>query len=96
MIPLVMGMVYPDLKPMLEASIRKVTVTVTWKEGNNERDLSVTQFVTNPMQGGLDPNAAKGLEGLDPLNTASPATTGAPARRSEPGAERPAGMGKRP
>lgn len=93
MVPLVMGMVYPDLKPMLEASIRRVTVTVSWKEGRNERDLSVTQFVANPMQGGLDPNAAKGLEALDPLNTATPGgtATGAPAA---PGA--PTGPGARP
>ena len=31
MAPLVMSLVYPDLKPMLEASIRKVTVKVLWK-----------------------------------------------------------------
>jgi general secretion pathway protein I len=91
MVPLVMSMVYPDLKPMLEASIRRVTVTVTWTEGRNERDLSVTQFVANPMQGGLDPNAAKGLEALDPLNTAMPGATGttpaaptAPAQGNRP------------
>ena len=65
LVSMLMGMVYPDLKRMLEASIRKVTVTVHWKEGRNERELKVTQFVTNPMQGGIDPNAAKGLEALD-------------------------------
>jgi general secretion pathway protein I len=65
MVSMLMGMVYPDLKRMLEASIRKVTVTVHWKEGRNERELKVTQFVTNPMQGGVDPNAAKGIEALD-------------------------------
>jgi general secretion pathway protein I len=64
--PLVMGIVYPNLKPMLEASIRKVTVTAEWKEGSRTRDLSVTQFVTNPQQGGLDPNAAEALKALDP------------------------------
>lgn len=64
MAPLVMGLVYPDLKPMLEASIRKVTLDVRWKEGKAERTLSVTQYLTNPQQGGLDPNAAKGLENL--------------------------------
>lgn len=64
MAPLVMGMVYPDLKPMLEASIRKVTVTVNWKEGAARRHLDVTQYVTNPQQGGLDPNAAQGLQQL--------------------------------
>lgn len=58
--PLVMSLVYPTLKPMLEASIRKVTVSVTWKEGSRTRDVSVTQFVTNPQQGGLDPTLPMG------------------------------------
>lgn len=51
--PLAMGMIYPQLKGMLEASIRKVTVRVIWTEGPLERDLSVTQYITNPQQGGL-------------------------------------------
>jgi general secretion pathway protein I len=65
---MVMGFVYPGLKPMLEASIRRVTVKVTWKEGARERELEVTQFLTRPQEGelgtaeqlGLDPNAAPG------------------------------------
>jgi general secretion pathway protein I len=51
--PLVMSMVYPQLKPMLEASIRKITVTVGWREGLKTRDLGIVQYVTNPMRGGL-------------------------------------------
>jgi general secretion pathway protein I len=51
---MVMGMVYPQLKPMLEASIRKVTVTISWKEGKNSRDLQVVQYLTDPRQGELD------------------------------------------
>jgi general secretion pathway protein I len=50
-----MGMVYPALKPMLEASIRKVTVTVAWKEGSKEKTLSVVQYVTEPTEGEIDP-----------------------------------------
>jgi general secretion pathway protein I len=61
---MVMGLVYPDLKPMLEASIRKLTVTVHWKEGTFDRDFSVVQYVTSPQHGGFDPEAAKGLEEL--------------------------------
>ena len=53
--PMMMSMVYPTLKPMLEASIRKVSVTVSYKEGKFERELLVTQYVTNPQQGQLDP-----------------------------------------
>ena len=37
---MVMGFVYPSLKPMLEASIRRVTVKVMWREGQRERDLA--------------------------------------------------------
>jgi hypothetical protein len=51
--PLAMGIVYPQLKGMLEASIRKVTVQVIWLEGSVERNISVTQYLTNPQQGGL-------------------------------------------
>jgi general secretion pathway protein I len=51
--PLAMGMIYPQLKTMLEASIRKVTVKVVWSEGSIERDLSITQYITNPQQGGF-------------------------------------------
>jgi general secretion pathway protein I len=50
---MVMGMLYPSIKPMYEASIRRVTVTVRWKEGPNARELPVTQFVTNPQRGGF-------------------------------------------
>lgn len=63
--PLVMGMVYPQLKPMLEASIRKVTVKVSWKEGKLTREFEIVQYVTNPMQGGLMPGEA-GLDALIP------------------------------
>ncbi len=55
MASMVMGLVYPDLKPMLEASIRKITVSVHWREGKQDREFAVTQYVTNPMQGGFDP-----------------------------------------
>ena len=47
---LAMGFVYPTLKPMLEASIRKITVKVAWKEGVQSRELSAVQYVTKPMR----------------------------------------------
>jgi general secretion pathway protein I len=46
-----MGMVYPTLKPMLEASIRKAIVHVHWHEGSKERTLDLTQYLTSPQQG---------------------------------------------
>lgn len=48
--PMIFGMVYPSLKPMLEASIRRVTVSVHWNEGKNPKEFSITQFVTRPQQ----------------------------------------------
>lgn len=67
-----MGLVYPNLKPMLEASIRRVTITVRWQEGVRERSLVLSQFVTRPEEG-LDPLAEAELRALD--DAAGDATT---------------------
>ena len=53
MLSMVMGIVYPSLKLMMEASIRRVTVTVHWKEGPNAKELGLVQYVTNPQRGGF-------------------------------------------
>jgi general secretion pathway protein I len=58
---MVMGFVYPSLKPMLEASIRRVTVKVMWKEGRHARDFEVTQFLTRPQEGMLGTSDMLGL-----------------------------------
>jgi general secretion pathway protein I len=87
---MVIGFVYPELKLMLEASIRKVVVTVHWKEGNNDRELTATQFVTNPQQGGFDPLAATGLDALGGQGAAG-ASTGAVGGSAAPQA--PGGAG---
>ncbi len=78
---MVMGFVYPSLKPVLEASIRKVIVTVEWHEGSRERTLDVTQYLTNPqlpteeeLDGGVG-----ALGGLGASPTTGGATTGTPA-----------------
>jgi prepilin-type N-terminal cleavage/methylation domain-containing protein len=61
--PMAMGMVYPQLKPMLEASIRKVTVTISWKEGKLDRKLDLVQFVTDPQQGQMETDIDAGVLG---------------------------------
>lgn len=61
---MVMGFVYPSLKPMLEASIRRVTVKVTWKEGQRDRELEATQFLTRPQEGELATAEQIGLDQL--------------------------------
>ena len=77
--PMMMSLVYPTLKPMLEASIRKVSVTVAYKEGKFSRELAVTQYVTNPQQGQLDPTVAGtgGGSGLGALGGLIPGLPGA-------------------
>ncbi len=47
------SIVYPALKPMLETAIRRVTVTVSWKEGTVDRDFTLVQYITNPSRAGL-------------------------------------------
>ncbi len=53
LLSLVFGIVYPSLKPMLEAAIRRVTVVVHWTEGRQERDFTLQQYITNPSRAGL-------------------------------------------
>ena len=76
--PMAMGLIYPQLKGMLEASIRKVTVRVVWSEGPLERDVTVTQYITNPQQGGLlsvDESMAEGAGGGSGVGTPAPRGT---------------------
>jgi general secretion pathway protein I len=47
------SIVYPALKPLLESAIRRVTVTVNWKEGTLDRDYTLVQYITNPSRAGL-------------------------------------------
>jgi general secretion pathway protein I len=75
MASMVMGFVYPSLKPMLEASIRRVTVKVMWKEGRSARDLEVTQFLTRPQEGQL---GTADMLGLPQLGAAAGALPGLP------------------
>ena len=84
---MVMSFLYPSIKPMYEASIRRVTVTVRWKEGKNERELPLTQYVTNPQRGGFAGSALmgdggamdfSGMGGTTP-GTTSPGATPTPA-----------------
>lgn len=59
--------VYPTLKPMLEASIRRITVSVKWSEGSSQRSFDIAEYVTNPMQG--LPPVGSAAAGMDPLST---------------------------
>jgi general secretion pathway protein I len=53
LVSMVFSLVYPSLKPLLEAAIRRITVVVKWTEAGNDRDFTLTQYVTNPSRAGL-------------------------------------------
>jgi general secretion pathway protein I len=69
------AIVYPSLKPLLESGIRRITVTIHWKEGLTERDFTLTQYVTNPSRAGLLASMFDGgalAEGGAPANLGLP------------------------
>jgi general secretion pathway protein I len=79
LLSMVMGILYPTMKPMYEASIRRVTVTVKWKEGPNVRELPLTQFVTNPQRGGFAGSALMADGGAMDFGGGAPGTGAAGA-----------------
>ncbi len=85
LLSMVMGMLYPSIKPMYEQSIRRVTVVVKWKEGPNLKDLPITQFVTNPARGGFAGSALMADGGMMDFG-ASPTGSGTPRGPGAPGA----------
>lgn len=83
LLSMVMGIIYPSIKPMFEMAIRRLTVTVKWKEGVNARELPLIQYVTNPQRGGFAANALLpdgGTMDFGPAGSASPSGTGTGAR----------------
>ena len=86
LLTLVFSLVYPSLKPLLELAIRRVTVVVKWKEGKNDRDFTLMQYITNPSQSGLLAGLADAGLGGEGGSTPSTAGTGATAAPVLPGA----------
>jgi general secretion pathway protein I len=80
LVSMVMGMMYPSLKPMYEASIRKVSVTVRWKEGPVERTLDLVQYVTNPQRGGFAANALQADGGAFDFGGGTSSSSGGTSR----------------
>ena len=83
LLSMVMGILYPSLKPMFEASIRRITVTVKWREGPNDRELPLVQYITNPQRGGFAGSAL--LPDGGTLDLAPPSTPGAAGTGTAPG-----------
>ncbi len=53
LVSMAFGLLYPSLKPVLELGIRRVSVTVKWREGITEKTFSFVQFITDPERTGL-------------------------------------------
>lgn len=78
----IMGFIYPGLKGMFEASIRKVVVTIEWQEGKRERGFDVVQIVTNPML--PNPDLETGEEDDDTSGTSGSGSTSPTSGASSP------------
>jgi general secretion pathway protein I len=92
LLSMVMGMLYPSMKPMYEMSIRRVSVTVRWKEGPNARELPLTQYVTNPQRGGFAGSALTADGGV--MDFAAPGTAGSATPGSGTGTGTGTGTGR--
>ncbi len=46
---MVMEFTFPIMKPLIEEQVRRVTVTVNWKEGSSEQKMDVVQFIVNEL-----------------------------------------------
>jgi general secretion pathway protein I len=82
LVSMAFGLLYPSLKPVLEVGIRRLTVTVKWREGITDKTFSVVQFVTNPARTGLvatmNPDGDGGIVAPPPTtSTAAPLVPGA-------------------
>ncbi|MRG93957.1 type IV pilus modification PilV family protein [Polyangium spumosum] len=51
---------YPTLKSIFENSTRRITVTVTWKQGEKEQSFDLVQWFTRPPTQGIDEDALDG------------------------------------
>jgi general secretion pathway protein I len=78
LLQMVMGFVYPSMKLMFEASIRRVTVTVKWNEGPNPKELAIVEYVTSPQQAGF-------TAGAIPSGSAAPGASGGLPQAGGPG-----------
>jgi general secretion pathway protein I len=85
---MVMGMVYPDIKTIMEASARRITLVLTWTEGSRSYDVQLVQWVTKPTAGDSVAEELQTLTGGAGTGTG----TGAPL---PPGAKAPTG-GRQP
>jgi general secretion pathway protein I len=91
---MVMGIVYPSLKTVFEASARRITVVLTWAEGDRRYDIVLEQWVTQPQPGMAAAGALMGGSGGGTPGGPTP-PGGGPTGPGIPGGRQPP-MGKSP
>ncbi len=72
---MVMGLVYPSLKLIFEASTRRITVTLTWREGPKSFTTNLVQWMASPQRAGVtgeDADAGAGDSPPDPKDRNQP------------------------
>lgn len=69
---MVMGLVYPSLKLIFESSTRRITVTLTWREGPKSFTTDLVQWVASPQRAGVTGEEA---------DTSTSTGTGGPPRK---------------
>jgi general secretion pathway protein I len=89
-VSMVMEIVYPQLKTIFEASTRRVSLVLTWTEGERAYDLEIVQWVTQPQPGLMpDTDALDAATGVGATGA-----TGATGSGSGATGKRPSGGGR--
>jgi general secretion pathway protein I len=91
-LPMLMGMVYPGMKSMYEASTRRVTVTVTFAHLGKDYPMELVQWVTAPrtVNDALNPAEQENVNptggGIgNPTGGMGPGNSGGPRGMGSPG-----------
>jgi general secretion pathway protein I len=64
-----MQIAYPTLKPTLEESVRRATVTVHWSEGNRDMSFDVLQYIVSDQGASQDDDGTGGTNTGDGAGT---------------------------
>lgn len=82
-----MPIIYPDLKALLEAGSRRITVELTWTEGSRTYRQNLVQWVTQP-QPGMTGDTERVEDALEANQEAAATPGGGNATATSPAANR--------
>jgi general secretion pathway protein I len=79
-----MSFVYPSLKLLFEASTRRITATLTFREGKKEYSIDVVEWFSVPQKG-LAPTDDSATNSTTPTGASSASSSGSAGRTSSGG-----------